>query len=216
MRVSFTGIAGQRVSVGVTGVTVGTSTCCGVRLSLLKPDGTAFAGPVLVGTSGGDVDTNPLPSGGTYTILVDPQDLMTGSVTLTLSTDLSGALSVGGAPVMLAIARPGQNGRLTFAGTAGQSVTVVSSGVTIGTSTCCGVDLTIYKPDGSFLTLRQTGTNGGSFTVQLPVAGTYTLVVDPWYAKTGSITLQLTQPVSGLDLPDVGVPLPEEAELPAW
>jgi subtilisin family serine protease len=216
MRVSFTGIAGQRVSVGVTGVTVGTSTCCGVRLSLLKPDGTAFAGPVLVGTSGGDVDTNPLPSGGTYTILVDPQDLMTGSVTLTLSTDLSGALSVGGAPVTLAIARPGQNGRLTFAGTAGQSVTVVSSGVTIGTSTCCGVDLTIYKPDGSFLTLRQTGTNGGSFTVQLPVAGTYTLVVDPWYAKTGSITLQLTQPVSGLDLPDVGVPLPEEAELPAW
>jgi thermitase len=211
-RVTFSGTAGQRVSVGMTGVAMGSSTCCGATVSILKPNGTTFVYPTFVGTNGGDIDTAPLPSSGTYTIFVDPQDTITGSITLTLSLDVTGTLTVGGAPVTLALDRAGQNGRVSFSGTAGQSVTVVMSGVTIGSSACCSVDVVIVKPDGYNLTTKLAGTSGGSFTVQLPATGTYQIVVDPWYAQTGSMTLSLAPAVSGAWAPDLGL----EEEMPDY
>jgi hypothetical protein len=62
--------------------------------------------------------------------------------------DLTGSLTVGGAPASLTFGTPGQNAVLTFAGTAGQRVTVRATGVTIGPSTCCSTSLLIRKPDG--------------------------------------------------------------------
>ena len=72
----------------------------------------------------------------------------------------------------------------------------------------------MFKPDGFNLTTRTLGTNGGSFTVSLPATGTYTLVVDPQYGKTGGITLRLTQPAAALNLSDLGPLLPDEADVP--
>ena len=102
--------------------------------------------------------------GGTYTILVDPQGTALGGATLTLYDagrrehgDPPGgpSMSVTTGPV------PGQNARLTFAGVAGQRVTRASA-VAIGSSTCCSLNLSILKPDGSSLaTPTLMGTNGG-------------------------------------------------------
>src|SRR4029077_15357467 len=81
---TFSGTAAQRISLQMTGVTIGTSGCCSTRVSILKPDGTPLVSPSYVGTSGGYFDTQTLPVSGVYTILVDPVDNATGSMTLTL------------------------------------------------------------------------------------------------------------------------------------
>jgi len=80
----FDGTAGQRISLRMSNVTIGTSACCGTRISLLKPDGTNLISPALVGTSGVTM-TATLPVTGQYSILVDPQAANTGGITLTLS-----------------------------------------------------------------------------------------------------------------------------------
>ncbi len=153
--------------------------------------------PTLFGTGGGFLDTQMLPAGGMYTILVDPQGTDLGGATLTLydvPPDLTGTIAVGGSPVTLTIAPvPGQNARLTFDGAAGQRINLRLSGVTIGTSPCCSARVSITRPDGSNLVAPTLiGTMGGTLTAQLPVAGTYAIVVDPQSTNTGGITLTLT------------------------
>jgi hypothetical protein len=64
--------------------------------------------------------------------------------------------------------------------------------VTIGPSTCCSTSLLIRKPDGLPLASGLAGTNGGTMSPTLPVTGTYTLLVDPQAAGTGSVTLSLS------------------------
>ena len=193
----FDGSAGQRISLQVGSVTFGPSACCSMMLSIAKPDGTTLVPPTPVGTNGGFVDTRTLPVSGTYTILVDPQNAGTGSVTLTLNDvppDVAGPIIAGGASVSPDIGPvPGQNARLTFEGVAGQRVSLTASGVSIGSSACCSLNLSILKPDGSTLappTLM--GTNGGFVdTKTLPVSGTYTILVDPLSTALGGATLTL-------------------------
>ena len=190
--VSFGGVAGQRVSLKLSGVTIGTSTCCSARVSIEKADGSDLATPTLFGRNGGFVDTKTLPLSGTYTIVVDPQGADVGGATLQfyeVPPDLTGSLPVGGPSVSLSLATPGQNALLTFAGGAGQRVTIRATGVTIGPSTCCSTSLLIRKPDGLPLASAMAGTNGGALSATLPVAGTYSLVVDPQTVGAGSITL---------------------------
>ncbi|HET9324583.1 MAG TPA: S8 family peptidase [Gaiellaceae bacterium] len=190
--VSFDGVAGQRVSLKLSGVTIGSSTCCSAKVSIQKPDGSTLVTPTLFGRNGGFVDTKTLPASGTYAILVDPQGTDVGTASLQLyevPPDLAGSLTVGGAPVSLSLGAPGQNALLTFDGAAGQRVTIRATGVTIGPSTCCSTSLMIRKPDGLPLASAMAGTSGGTLSTTLPVAGTYTLLVDPQAAATGSLNL---------------------------
>ena len=73
--------------------------------------------------------------------------------------------------------RPGQNGRRALEGEAGQNVMLSMSGVTSGRASCCTVDVTIPKPDGTVLATKGAGTSGTSLAVQLPVRGAYQVVV---------------------------------------
>jgi Bacterial Ig-like domain len=194
--VTFAGAAGQRVSVELTGVTVGTSLCCSTKVSILRPDGRVLVAPVLVGTNGGFLDATTLPSTGTYTVLVDPQGPDTGAAMLALydiPADSAGALVAGAAPATLSTTVPGQNAVFTFTGTAGQRVSAVVDDVTVGTSSCCGVRLSLLRPNGSVLVgTVNAGTAGGFLdAVVLPQSGTYTIVVDPQSAATGSVRVTL-------------------------
>ncbi len=83
--VTFSGTAGQRVSVGITNVTIGPSACCSTFISIKNPDGSNLHAPMDVGTSGGGTNSVLLPVNGTYTILLDPKTSSVGSATLTLS-----------------------------------------------------------------------------------------------------------------------------------
>src|SRR5215211_7866418 len=188
--VTFGGVIGQRISLKMTAVTIGTSICCGTKVSILKPDGTALAAPTSIGTSGGFIDTKALTATGTYTIFVDPQGTATGNMTLTLydvPPDAPATIVPGGASTTVTTTVPGQNARASFTGSAGQRVSLA-----VGPS-CCTVRVSFLRPDGTTLGTAMTiGTFGGFVdTVALPVAGTYTILVDPQTTTMGSVTLQL-------------------------
>jgi hypothetical protein len=189
-RLSFAGLAGGRISLAVGDVTVGTSTCCSLKVSVLRSNGLYLVAPTFVGTKGDFLDTKVLPSTGTYTVLVDPQGSDAGGATLTLydvPPDATGSL-----PLTVSLATPGQNARLTFTGTAGQSVTLRLTNVTLGTSTCCDGQLYVFRPDGTRLSGPFFfGTNGKTVPLQLPTTGAYTVQLDPQDAATGSVTASL-------------------------
>jgi YD repeat-containing protein len=193
---TFNGTASQRISLKLTGVTIGTSTCCSTRVSILSPGGTTLVSPTLLGTTGGFIDTQTLPLSGVYTILVDPQGTDLGSMTLTLydvAADDAPAITPGGAAVTVTTTVPGQNARPVFNGTSGQRISLRMSGVTIATSTCCSTRVSILNPDGTALVSPGfIGTTGGFFDTQtLPLSGVYTILVDPQGSDTGSMTLTL-------------------------
>jgi subtilisin family serine protease len=195
--VSFNGTLGQRIALGMSQVSIGTSSCCSARVSILKPDGSTLVYATPVGTSGGFLDTRSLPATGLYTILVDPQGTDLGSITLTLHdvpADLSGSIAIGGPPVSLSLAPiPGQNAALAFNGTAGQRVSLRLSNVTIGNTSCCGARISMLKPDGTNVVPPiLVGTFGATITATLPVTGSYSIGVDPQGAYTGGITLALS------------------------
>jgi hypothetical protein len=196
VRLTFAGSAGQRVSIGLANVTIGTSSCCAAKVSVTKPDGTALVSPTYFGAKGGFVDTRTLPVGGPYTVLVDPQDEDTGAVTLALyevPPDLVGTLPLGAPPVGVTIGTPGQNARFTFAGTAGQRLTLSAANVLMGTSSCCAAKLSVTKPDGTtLLAPSYFGRRGATFSLLPPTSGTHTVLLDPQAGETGSLTLALT------------------------
>ena len=185
-RLTFGGTTGQRISLRLTAVTIASS-----GVSIIKPDGTNLVAPTTINTSGGFIDTKVLPADGAYTILIDPATSNTGSMTLTLydvPADASGTITPGGPAVTLTTTVPGQNGQLTFSGTAGQRVSLRMTGVTIAGST----SIVIRKPDGTNLATGSTTTSGSFIDTQtLPATGTYTISIDPASFNTGNITLTL-------------------------
>src|SRR6185295_18153413 len=140
-------------------------------------------------TSGGFIDTQTLPVDGTYTILIDPNGTNTGNMTLTLYNvvDVTGTITPNGPAVNVTTTIPGQNAKLTFAGTAGQRMSIKGS-TTL--SACWSVGL--YQPDGSQVTnLFSCGSTLFIDPQTLPVSGTYTVLVDPNGSATGQATINL-------------------------
>lgn len=188
-RYTFTGTAGQWVNLGLTGVTMTSS-----NVSMFKPDGSTLAS-IGIGTAGGSLDpVSALPTTGTYTIVVDPSGLATGSMTLTLTSPFTGTITLDGASVPLSLTKAGQTARYTFSGTSEQWLSLGLTSVTISSST-----ITLLKPDGTQLASTTVGTSGGGLepSSTLPTTGTYTIVVDPSGINTGNITLTLMSNLSG-------------------
>jgi RHS repeat-associated protein len=185
---TFSGSAGQRVSVKITN-----STNMVMTVSIKKPDGTTLTSKLFGGSD--FIEPAALPVDGTYTIVVDPSGSATGSVTLTVydvPPDPSGTITIDGPAVTVTISAPGQNASYTFAGSVNKHIAL-----SIANSTNGYVTVRIKKPDG--VNLASTTVTGatGSITATLPVAGTYTIVVDPNTTATGSVTLTLTDPPAG-------------------
>jgi hypothetical protein len=143
---------------------------------------------------------------GPYTILLDPRSAFTGSITLTLSTDLGTAITIDGPAMTLDLSRAGRRARVTFAGTTGQQLSLGLTGVTISQS-----DISILKPDQTALVAPTVvTTNGGAIDLPLlPVDGPFTILVDPRSVFTGTITLTLARGGGG-----GGDPTPLELDQP--
>jgi hypothetical protein len=188
---TFSGSLSQRVSLDVSAVSFDS-----VKVGIVKPDGSYLVTPATIGSSGGFIDAKVLPASGTYKVTVNPVGDATGSATLSLynvPADATGSITVGGASQSLGMSVPGQNGKLTFTAGAAQDLFLDMSAVTIGSSGCCSVKVSILKPDGTKLVYpTQIGTSGGSIDATTTVAGTYSIVVDPIGSATGSITFQLS------------------------
>jgi YD repeat-containing protein len=190
--VVFDGAAGQQVSVGIGagGGIVETDTY------FFHPNGKLLAS-VYSDNNGRDLQIESLPVTGTYTLMVAPRGAYTGSKAITLSQDLvAGPMVTGGASVPVNIARPGQRARLTFAGTAGQKLNLGFPGASAFDA------ITVTKPDGTTFAAFPGNTDLSIVTAVLPTSGTYGILVDPRYADTRSMTLTLSEEVSGAIVAD--------------
>lgn len=193
VQVTFDGTAEQRISLKISGVAM-TGGNGYVDVSIKKPDGTNLVTSSFINSSG-FIDTRILPVTGTYTILVDPQGTNTGSVTLTLYNvppDITGSIAPGGSSVTVTTNTPGQNGQLSFIGLTNQRVLLKISGVAFTGGTSNFVSVAIKNPDGTSLASTNLSSSVGFIDTQtLPADGSYTIVIDPSNASTGSATLTL-------------------------
>jgi hypothetical protein len=202
---TFTGAAGQRISLWINNVTIVRS-----KISILKPNGTNLVTPYTVLRTGHWLDVKTLPVDGTYKIVVNPYDTYTGKMTLHLydvPPDPTQTVVAGGAAVPVTTTVPGQNALFTFDGTVGQRVSVNLTGSTYGSS-----KLRIYNPDSTLLfpTALTFGTAGTFVEPKLlGQTGTYTIQVDPVQRALGGVTVQL------YDVPaDSGGPITACTSLP--
>ena len=146
----FDGSSGQRISLNISN-----STISATNISIIKPDGSTLA--TKRAAPNGFIDVQTLSATGTYVVLVDPESTKIGTLKLTLYNvppDASGTITAGGPSVTVTIATPGQNGALTFAGTAGQRVSL-----NITNSTISATNVAIVKPDGSTVWTKRAAPN---------------------------------------------------------
>jgi hypothetical protein len=116
-----------------------------------------------------------------------------GDVTLALydvPADTTAVTAIGEPALSVPLSAPGQNGTVTFAGTAGQQVTVRLTSNTFG-----WVTVKVLRPDGTQLTSLNAPWSSFNLTTQtLPTSGTYTILIDPGGVNTGSISVRVTNP----------------------
>ena len=188
-RLTFAGTAGQAVAVQASKATFQS---CGTTVAILKPDDAPLGSPQSICGGAGFLDPQTLPASGTFTLLVSPDGTTTGQVTLAayVVVDATGTIVPDGAPVDITITTPGQRARYTFSGKSDQIVTVQASK---GAFEGCGTTISILKPDESRLGSPQAICGGGGFLDQLslPTDGSYTLLVDPDGATTGTATVMM-------------------------
>jgi len=186
-RFTFSGVAGQKVYVDATQATLPDQ--CGV-LALQAPSGSVVAnGCILNGT--GFIDGVELAETGSYAIVVNPAESNTGQVTIRLieAVDQAGTITVNGPTVVATIGQPGAVSRFTFAGSAGQVVTVEATESTLPDS--CGM-LSLLGPGQALVAVGCViGGSGEIAAATLAESGTYTVVVNPPEDATGTIRLRV-------------------------
>jgi hypothetical protein len=191
---TFAGTAGQRVYLDLSGGAFGEYNA---QVSVLAPDGSEFLTKQYCGTSCG-FDTTVLPATGTYSVLLRPLGTTYGALTLRayqVPADAAATIATTGTPSTLTAGTPGQNGRWTFTGSAGQKLAFGLSGGTIGEY---DAHVSVLKPDGSVLLAWQYCGQSCNFDpTVLPVSGTYTVLFDPTGNATGSLTAAVSGFVTG-------------------
>lgn len=188
--ITFTGAAGQYLTLGLSGNTIAAA-----NITILTSTGFQVVGAAVT-TSTPSIQIPKLAAAGTYTVLVDPGS-NSGNITLTLVGAQSGTLTVGGAAQTLTLSPPGQRALLSFSGTAGQYLTLILSQVTIPSGT-----VSVLNSSGTVLSSIAISTSGGALQLpKLPQAGTYSVLVDPGLTS-GNITLALKGPLTATATPN--------------
>ncbi len=200
-RVTFTGTGGRRIFVRLAG-----STIMGGAAALLDVNGAPMAIEAISSSVNGTyIDTTMLPASpasGTYTVLVDPSGLNTGTITVTVydvgvsDPAPQNIATLPGSAVVTTDA-PGINAALTFTIAAGHKVAVKMTG-----STFTSVNLSLRKPDGSQLGTAMTAHAATAFVDAVAVtgAGLHSLRIDPTGAAFGTATFtvyDITSDVGG-------------------
>jgi len=190
-RLTFAGTAGQDLGLGIAGLALSPASITSANIAIYKPDANLLASAkcYVDGTQCG-VNLSNLPVTGTYSVIVQPASGATGTLQAWLSRDATGTLA-SGTPFSLALARPGQNARLTFAGTAGALIALQVRGV-VTSPTGQGILVVVSNPDGSWLTYTHlTGAGQTLVPSPLPVTGTYTVFLEPEPAGKGAATASM-------------------------
>jgi hypothetical protein len=159
-----------------------------------------------------DVTADVFTTTGVYTAMLNTNspygassDYMTGTHTVTLSSLVQQAATIGGPTVVLPLGRIGQDGRVLFTGLAGQRVIVnITDGTPAQTTRS---NLTVVAPDGSELYYNDNVYAPSNAEMVLPFDGPYTATVDT-QDLTGVFSVTLSTPVLGnLSLDGASLPM---------
>lgn len=187
-QLTFAGTATRWISLIINGPSFGYG-----PVTVKKPDGSTLASGGLNGNGFMFLDRTQLPTTGTYTIDINPSGANTGTLTVTLYdvVDVTGSLTINGSAVTVTITTPGQNAGLTFAGTAGQSLTLV-----VTNAGGKPMRFTVFNPDGSTLWTQfiQGHININLAVGTLTQTGTHTLHINYDSYLTEDVTVRLTSP----------------------
>jgi YD repeat-containing protein len=222
LKYTFQGTSGQYLAVGMSS-NAGTITAA--NAVVLDPAGAAIAsGSMTVTTTTGGsivttfgstvVNTGPLASSGTYTVLVlqaGSKALSAGNIDLTLSTPLAVSIVSNGTPSSVNIDRPGQGVMYTFSGaasdylafhasvhgmiTAGSLKALTTSGVSLATG---ALTTTPFSAIGEGI----GGYDGKAVLNVGPLAATTTYSIlfqqtGSGASNTGPVTATLSTPITG-------------------
>jgi len=139
---------------------------------------------------------------GKYSIVVAPSDGGVPSFNVSLQDDIVGSAIAINSPINVALSA-GQVERYTFNANAGDTLVLNVSGVST-TPSGQGVTFYVYRPDsGAITTGTPTYTTLAPNSAQtvnlpnLPVSGTYTVIVSPNYGLAGSAQLSILGGITG-------------------
>ena len=137
---------------------------------------------------------------GNYSVVVTPISGATGSFNIQLNSDLTGTLALNTAlPVSL---KSGQNARLSFTGSVGQSAALQFAQVTTN-PTARTLYALVYRPTDTvavnssnnfigYWTYVAIPNTGATLTLPaLPAAGTYQVVIQALYQETSNVSVTL-------------------------
>lgn len=195
---TFTGQAGQRLSLGATGEIEF------VRPRIFRPDNTQldYYGNLDLRLG---LDLPALPLDGTYRIELTPYDAGTGAYHLLLSSELNvGQAELGGPAKTFTITRPGQNGVMTFEGVAADRTQITLSNLDLGGN---GLYFTLIDPSGATLARHWWMYYYTESLPTLTTDGTYTLIFDPANGATGSFDMAVQRRIIPSDGTSEGTPV---------
>ncbi|HEX3480238.1 MAG TPA: IPT/TIG domain-containing protein [Kofleriaceae bacterium] len=200
-RFSFTAQANTGYGLALTGLTF-TPARGSLQVLLRKANGALVTSCPFSASGSCMFSPGNFPTTGTYLLDVDPSGLNAASFTAVLSTDVMGTIPIDSGPTPVTIVRPGQNARYSFAGTAGQLVTLVLTGNTLddgNPSTNNSTLLTVSRPSGSAIYSGAINTVTSALPVDLvlPETGNYSLSIDPAGLDVGTIQAQVKSYVTG-------------------
>ena len=196
-RFTFAGTANDRVCIDIPQPPAAPDGITSGVVKVLRPDGTSLKSMGFNWAGPSFLDTVALPATGTYTVLVDPDNVYTGAASVTLHTvqpDTSGSVAINGDPVPVPLAI-GRNGSLTFTGPQNQTVTVHVTGNTMGS---VRVQLWSTNAQNQLLSmLSQATASPAAFDlapVPLPTpgTGTYVIVIDPQNGAAGTLNISVS------------------------
>lgn len=191
---TFSATAGMNAGVGISDIVVNASTY--IKVQIKYPNGTQHSlTNCYVADQGCGINLSNMTAG-TWSVTVLPFNAsQTMKFRATLSTDLGGTLPRN-ATWPLSLTRRGQNARLSFAGTVGESMSLQTGPATTvpgGRSVYYG----IYRPNGTLWKSFTTAAPAILHLGNLPETGTYRLLVDPSLGSLASMTLALPGGIGG-------------------
>jgi YD repeat-containing protein len=175
--------------------------CTFLTFSILNPDGSQLVtGSPAVGGSYGNgpftiLNTGPLPTTGTYSIVISDPNGDTGSadISVGLVNNMLGTIAPG-VPTTMGINAAGQQTLLSFGGMAGQTVNLVGTNSTFGYPS--GGKINLVGSGGAILGSAALSVGSiagwGDGPITLPTTGVYTLEIIPAAPITGSVVVTIS------------------------
>ncbi len=188
LALTFSGTAGEALGLGITNVTTNPAST-DVYPTVYGPNGSTVAsGGCTSSMAICAITMKSLPQTGNYTVLFVPYGQATMNFTATLSQDVAGTLTLN-TPVTENLLYPGQNGLFTFVATAGENLVLEVQGIATNPANK-DLWMYIYSPSGNLI-----ATNYANYTVNFNLtnlsAGTYSVLVFPYFNDVGTASFQL-------------------------